>query len=467
MQSRILLINFSKDQSLKLEQTMGVTIDRGFLSDIEQEITSFNYDQVENEFSYYFPHSISEYKVIIINLNKNSKVESEFSTRIKPYDVAKYEDFRRFYFKGGVIIVFLGDYKHGSLAHIGNSMISLQRVTDHDLSKNFCISPDTPFRKKLESVVSTVNMPTDKYIVVDDSVYDKSLWQNHSYQTFLKNNAGDALAYFHDLRGKFTTRSELERARYIVLPQFSNNLDIAKKIILELVKATPSIIPEIKNTDWKELDKFYPKALREIDIEISSEIQRSSKVVETLENEKKKIKKQYVNLVTILSSKGDALKEAIIDILKSVFLLKVIDSDESAEGLPNEDVIIEYEGDKYLGEVKGDIRNCPPPTHIIQVLKHLHHSKDKTIKAGMLILNHDYETSPENRSLAYTGEFEDDLSSIIYLDTRILHSLALAIIDNGLNPGEAVKYLFKLGRVTFKMKDHNKLSKVVDKSNVK
>ncbi|MBU0895640.1 MAG: hypothetical protein KJ584_03485, partial [Candidatus Omnitrophica bacterium] len=58
------------------------------------------------------------------------------------------------------------------------------------------------------------------------------------------------------------------------------------------------------------------------------------------------------------------------------------------------------------------------------------------------------------RPLAYQGEYEKELEDIIFIDTRVLFNLALAIIDYDLPVEDAKKVLFKNGRASFVLDEY-------------
>jgi hypothetical protein len=60
------------------------------------------------------------------------------------------------------------------------------------------------------------------------------------------------------------------------------------------------------------------------------------------------------------------------------------------------------------------------------------------------------EKNPKERNLAYE-EDEDQLEDLIFIDTRVLHNLTIAIIDEELSIEEAKRILFNKGRVEYNM----------------
>ena len=116
-----------------------------------------------------------------------------------------------------------------------------------------------------------------------------------------------------------------------------------------------------------------------------------------------------------------------------------------------------------MAEIKGDNAPYPGTGHIAQLWKHLKNKKE--IEKGVLILNYDVSTEPEKRKPAYTGEEEHQLDDIIFIDTRVLHDIAIAAIDHGMATDEAVKILFQIGRAKFNLDEYllNRAKESLDK----
>jgi hypothetical protein len=158
-------------------------------------------------------------------------------------------------------------------------------------------------------------------------------------------------------------------------------------------------------------------------------------------------------LIDLLSQKHDVLKAAVITTLRDVFRLPVVDSDENKQTtIDHEDIVVTVGSEQILAEVKGDNASYPGTGHIAQLWKHLKNKKE--IERGALILNYDVNIEPEKRKLAYTGEEEHQIADIIFIDTRVLHDLAIAVIDYGMKIEDATKILFQNGRVTFNLEKH-------------
>ncbi len=182
-------------------------------------------------------------------------------------------------------------------------------------------------------------------------------------------------------------------------------------------------------------------------------IQKAESLIQEQKTKRDIARSEYNYLIDLLSEKHNVLKTAVITILRDVFKLPVVDSDESRKTtLEHEDIVIQIGNESVLAEVKGDNASYPGTGHIAQLWKHLKNKKE--IERGALILNYDVNTQPEKRKLAYTGEEEHQIADIIFIDTRVLHDLAIAVIDYGMKVEDATKILFQNGRITFNLEKH-------------
>ena len=82
MKTRILLINFTEEEAKKLTH-FDIPIERGYISDVSGYLATESLGDKDEMAEYYFPHPAYEYRVVIINFNKNSAVKAEFDSKIK------------------------------------------------------------------------------------------------------------------------------------------------------------------------------------------------------------------------------------------------------------------------------------------------------------------------------------------------------------------------------------------------
>ncbi len=471
MNSKILLINFTEKEAEKLSP-LSLVIDRGFLSDVEKvtkvEVIANTYskyktdEEVErpvNSLDFYFPYPVYEYKAVFINLNKNESLTKEFAGRTKKFGEEDRKDFAKYWLlRGSPITIFIGDYNFSDLYDLGIPDITLKKVVNKDSAIN-CYETDKKdtVLAVFNEVKSEVVMPTNYYIQIKPGSSFIPEVTDHKARYLYWNNNNEDLGIFIDYNKGYSSE---DRPRLFLLPQFKSNVSVAEKLLRLLGKLNPKYLPELPHSDWIDSDEYYPSDIGGYDNKIDDLIKGVTAQIKNYKEEKQKAKESYANLRGLLTQTGDELKGSVISTLRQVFKVDVEDSDVKKGGLPNEDIVINISGSKILAEVKGVKSENPSPIFIGQVWKHISQSKDKTIQRGALILNYDLETNPKERNLAYKGEHEKSLEDFIFIDTRVMFNLGLAIIDYNLLPEEAGHILFQNGRVQFNLEDYIKSKEV-------
>lgn len=196
---------------------------------------------------------------------------------------------------------------------------------------------------------------------------------------------------------------------------------------------------------WISNDQYYPVAVQTIDRKVA----RFEQEIEKLIAEKEELKKKYEHVRSILYLKDEELKEAVAEIFTKYWSLKITYMDKRKRAGFGENILIKYSGRDILVKIKGTYNDYPSHKFITQVWQDLHYSGLGTSAEGALIVNYDSEKNPKDRNSAYIDEDEDQLEDLIFIDTRVLHKVTTAIIDNDLSPEKAKEILFKNGRVEF------------------
>lgn len=466
MSSKILLVNFSKKESEKI-MALNLLVDRGYFSDIKrltkQEAIGNLYDdekQKENglapldNIQFYFPLPIYEYKAVFINLNNNNNLEDEFKDKKIKLTNDDRKTFTQFWLSHGKpMVIFLGDYDFNNLDNLGIPDISLQKVANRDVSIN---SSDGNNLSEMSSLFkefkSSVTMPTNYYVCVAEKGLFAKENSSYKYKDLLWNNNNKNLAIFINYSNGYSSKNN---PKILILPQFNKNIQVVERFLKELAKLSPKYLPELPQSDWIDSNEYYPSEITNYDNQIDQIIDAAQLKINSLKRKKEEAKQRYKNLRGLLTESGDTLKDCVIDILKNIFKLKVEDGD-MLPGLQNEDIIIHNEEEKILAEIKGVKSENPSPAFLGQVWKHIAHNGDKNIIRGALILNHHLEANPIDRNLAYKGEHEKELEDIVFIDTRIMFNLGIAIIDYGMTSEDAIKILLKTGRVNFDLNEYAK-----------
>lgn len=196
---------------------------------------------------------------------------------------------------------------------------------------------------------------------------------------------------------------------------------------------------------WISNDQYYPVAVQTIDRKVA----RFEQEIEKLIAEKEELKKKYELVRSILYLKDEELKEAVAEIFTKYWSLKITYMDKRKRAGFGENILIKYSGRDILVKIKGTYNDYPSHKFITQVWQDMHYSGLGTSAEGALIVNYDSEKNPKDRNSAYIDEDEDQLEDLIFIDTRVLHKVTTAIIDNDLSPEKAKEILFKNGRVEF------------------
>ncbi len=196
---------------------------------------------------------------------------------------------------------------------------------------------------------------------------------------------------------------------------------------------------------WISNDQYYPVAVQTIDRKVA----RFEQEIEKLIAEKEELKKKYELVRSILYLKDEELKEAVAEIFTKYWSLKITYMDKRKRAGFGENILIKCSRRDILVKIKGTYNDYPSHKFITQVWQDMHYSGLGTSAEGALIVNYDSEKNPKDRNSAYIDEDEDQLEDLIFIDTRVLHKVTTAIIDNDLSPEKAKEILFKNGRVEF------------------
>lgn len=452
MKTRILLINFTKTEADKIKIPANVDLDRGYLSDLQKYEKTYDEDFAKTlgkMYKAYFPLAIHEYKVIFIKLHTVTDLEKEFADKLESYHRKTIDDLCNYIINGGgYLVVMLGDYQSANLFHLGIRGVTLHRTVGRDNTIN---TVGDPFDGLFKDIASEVIMPTESYITVDSDEDD--FYQKFKYdlqiRDIYRNRAGNVLGCYHHNGASYHDPNPA----FFLLPLFRNNSVAITEMLRAFSAHNKDFLPEFFQADWQNSDTYLPIEVQQHEDKIDGIIKKAKSLIKEQEEKRDSARLKYKYLTELLSQKHDTLKAAVITVLQDVFKLSVVDSDKDKKTtLEHEDIIIQVGDEQILAEVKGDNASYPGTGHIAQLWKHLKNKKE--IERGALILNYDVNTQPERRKLAYTGEEEHQIADIIFIDSRVLHDLAIAVIDHGMIPADAVSMLFQNGRATFNFKKY-------------
>ena len=215
--------------------------------------------------------------------------------------------------------------------------------------------------------------------------------------------------------------------------------------------ATSDREPEVKSgqKNWVGTGKYYPVAVDAIDKKMTEYEQE----IEKLAARKKHLKKIYEHLRSILYLEGEALKKAVTVIFARYWSLKLSYMNPAKRTGFNENILIKYYDRYILTKIKATKSVKPSHKYITQLWQDLYFSGLGAKAVGALIVNYNIGSDPQDRSLAYADEDEDQLEDVIFIDTRVLFKLTTAIVDEHLSVEDAKRILFRKGRVEFASAD--------------
>lgn len=462
MKTRILLVNF-REKEQEIVYKLGIDVDLGYLSNV---YTAIAHDGSEEQgASFYSPYAIYDYKAIFIRLTKTPPLESQLKDKAETIgEKGKVTFLKYWYDRKGVLGIFAEDGDFSSLDILGIPQAKLTNSRGNDKTVFFSLkTDDRPLRSALEEMESLVVIPPKKYVDVEQ-YESKNTQRNWTIFPTYKNRNDEEIGIYLNWGYDF---SDTDAPAFLILPSFKVYSEVITKLLKAYARIFPEYFSEISDLDWAKSDKYYPKEVSFIDNEIKQLVEETEGKVKTLQSKKEKLKQEYSYLRDLLTESGDKLKKAVIKTLIEVFNLQAEDVDKAKTTDFREDILIQDSSSlPILAEVKGTKNSYPSFTYITQVFSNLFKERDKYPNAiGGLILNLDRDKEPSERSDAYTkADEEKQLSEIIYVDTRVLFDLAIAVIDHKMPVTKAKSILLQRGRVNF---DLNKYLKEVKLKNKK
>ena len=430
MPSSILMINFSGADCESLTNKLSLPVERGYISNAQQGNSGPFLERFPMKM--YFPHPVYEFDACLVSLQNNPDLDAEYAGRLTEVYSSLSDEF----LKVPVVVIFLGDYEYTNLGIFGEELTAT-RCTTNDRVIEFC-GPYAEYPEKFLGQFGELK----SQVVVPPSHYIHQHGLN--WNTIYKNRAGKILGLC-----KYT--SSPSRRFIFVLPRFRNNVLVGEKLLRRIGALGEESFTELFTPNWLENETYYPRKVHAYSERMNMLQAQFEQDLHCLQTEKETLKQEYDMLIKILSSTGDELKIAVIKVLREVFGLHVEDADEQNVGSKlNEDILIKHGSRSILAEIKGTNSQNPTDRFISQVWKHLFKAREHGITEGALILAHHISCEPRDRSNAYNGpEQEEELREIIFIDTRVLHSIAVAIIDGELTKSNATDILLQKGRVVF------------------
>jgi hypothetical protein len=211
--------------------------------------------------------------------------------------------------------------------------------------------------------------------------------------------------------------------------------------------------PAVLDLDWARSGKYYPQLIASLDKQIAQCQQELDRKIKELTVERDQLRQNFEDVRSLLTAQEEELRKSIIRVFTTFWKLKISELDANRKESFRENLVVEHNGRKIVFKIKSTTTNAPSLKFITQLWQELHYSGLGASTEAGLILNHDARVEPKNRGLAYGGDNEEYLEDIIFVDTRVLYNLTLAIIDYGLPVQEATELLLRRGRVKFQLDD--------------
>ncbi|PIQ81471.1 MAG: hypothetical protein COZ34_03855 [Candidatus Pacebacteria bacterium CG_4_10_14_3_um_filter_34_15] len=451
MKTRILLINFSDTDQRKIQE-LGVDVDLGYVSDRQNLINPDG--KTEETASFYSPLAIYEYKAVFIKLSKKANKTKEQTKLIEEKEKVNF--IKYWYDSIGVLTIFIEDCSFDSLDVFGIPQIDLTSSNGNDKTVFFPLQvKDRPFRNILSELESLVAIPPQKYLKIK-SDESKGTGKNWTIFSAYRNRNEDEVGAYLNWGYSF---SDADSPGFLVLPGFKDYKTVITKLLKTFAQIEPKYFSEISDREWIKDDEYFPKKISQIEEQIKQVEAEADDKIQKLREEKTKLKQDYGFLLDLLTESGDKLKQSVITTLTQVFQINVEDMDKNKKNNFKEDILIkDLFPEPVLTEIKGTKKSYPSFVYVTQVFSNLLKGKNEFPNAlGGLILNHDRERNPNERSDAYTNSDEQDqLNEILFIDTRCLFELAKAVIDYSMPISKAKDILRKKGRISFALDSYLK-----------
>lgn len=447
MASKILLVNFQETDAERLKK-LGLEVDRGHYGDVVefQKVGALSTEKIYS----FLPESIEKYRIIVVNLNYNTAIETEFRQKRRILERSFRTDCNKYWNDIGILIIFYGDYKYDGLSTLGIFHVKFVDSPWESSQLHCMVSEGTPFRKALIEIKNQL-VPGAKAITLKESAISGQTWE---IRRIYDDAKGNLLGCYYSK----TTSPQEDSPRFIILPQAKDNILIVERLLREIVKIYPGYLPELECPTWKEASSHYPKQLLEYDTRLLEYKGKLERIIRELAKRKTEAKKDFETLKSILYLVDHELRHSVTNVLRRLWALNVHDMSEGENKELRNDILIEYGSRKILASIHGTRAPNPSPKWIAQVWQNLHHSDLGKGVEPALIVNYDADTDPKDRAVAYTHGYEELLEGIIFIDTRVLFNLTVAVLDQVVSRETATETLFRKGRVQFSLDTRERLT---------
>jgi len=262
------------------------------------------------------------------------------------------------------------------------------------------------------------------------------------------------------------------KGRIIILPQFSNKLEIILFFLNHaLPKLSSHLFPHIEGDKWVERDEYEHESILKLKKEKLTLIKNTKTRINEIENEINDEREKFLFLHKILTETGDELVANVKIALEFIGFNNVKDVDkeidENGEKQRQEDLQIGDTSPTLLIEVKGK-SGLSVENDILQIDKYVDRRKDewKTDEVkGVLIINHQKDIPSlerDNNNVFTDIQLKDaKLKKIAVLSTWDLFVLIRGKISLGWDSNELTPLFYVDGRIPLVPSNSKLVGKVV------
>jgi hypothetical protein len=205
----------------------------------------------------------------------------------------------------------------------------------------------------------------------------------------------------------------------------------------------------LREADWAWSNLRCSQRILALDKEIARCQDEVARQIRQLRVQKEELERRYNDIGSLLYATDDQLKSTVAGVFRTFWKLQVSDLENRKIPGFKDDIVVEYEGEKIIFKIKSTTSSHPPIKYVTEIWQELYYSGVGKQAEGGLILNYDFSKDPIERRLAFRGGDEEYLDDLIFVDTRVLHDLTLAVAEYGLPLRSARELLLKKGRVEF------------------
>ena len=394
----------------------------------------------------YFDKQVScyEYKLIIFNTClKNITNKDLLEEKFQP-DYNFYNDLEKYYKEKGSLALILGNSINEVVSSIGFPKFSFLRARGGDIEYQVG-------ERELDKIIfQYLKKPPAYYYKIDGAILEMP-----NENKAITNLNQDAIF----TSAKYLTNN-IQSDNLFFVPELVEYNPFIEELLRYLANNNSDLFLDYKTSDWVNSVEFSSNKLTQIQ-ENKKKLQKSfSKDIQLLEKKEIREKENFSEIRNLLHLKGDKLKNSLKENLQTQLNLEVKDMDEERGNNRGEDLEFVFNKNTYITEVKGTVKKNPPMSYIQEVIKYGYkRQQDQDFEGRLrliLFLNHDINTSPDKRPLAYLEEENDQLLKdfdVLLISSFELFKLLKSVYDGGKSKKGALKDLLEGDSNRYQFKD--------------